>query len=291
MISVSEAQNSIFKSVSSSKQETILISKSSGFVLSKSIFCPLDLPPFDQSAMDGYAIKTEDILNATKIRIAGESSAGKSFTKKIKRGQAIRIFTGAEIPAGADAVVMQEKISVKADQLFIADENIFPGLNIRKKGSHIKKGTLAISKGTILTPAAIGLLASMGLKIIPVFKKPAVAIIVTGNELQKPGTKLSRGKIYESNAVTLESALKQSGTENLKTFFAKDNEQQTKNIFKKSLKGYDFILFSGGISVGDYDFVGTVLRKEKVKEVFYKVKQKPGKPLYFGTKNKKYIYI
>ena len=290
MISVKEAQEKVLRTVTVSEGEIRKTANACGYVLAKNIFSPIDLPPFDNSAMDGYAIISKDYIEGNKITLSGESAAGKSFLKNIFNGQAVRIFTGAEIPRGADAVVMQEKVSVQQNTLSINDENVRPGLNIRTKGSQIKKGALALPAGTALTPAAIGFLASMGLKNIAVVKKPSVAIIVTGDELQKPGTRLSKGKIFESNAITIESALKQSGIEKVKTFFVGDNEKQTRQIFKSAMKDADFILFTGGISVGDYDFVGSVLRKEKVKEVFYKVKQKPGKPLYFGTKIKKYIF-
>jgi len=290
MFSVTEAQNKILEIVSAGKSESRNISNASGFVLSKNIFSPLDLPPFHQSAMDGYAVISDDFMNGKMVAIIGESSAGKKFSGKMMTGRTVRIFTGAEIPAGADAVVMQEKTSVETNILKVNDENLKPGLNIRNKGSQIKKGALALLKGTLITPAGAGFVASMGLNKVSVFKKPSVAVIVTGNELQKAGTKLSTGKIFESNAVTIESALKQSGIENIKIYFAKDDEKQTQKIFQSAFGKADFILFTGGISVGDYDFVGTALKKEKVREVFYKVKQKPGKPLFFGTKNKKYIF-
>jgi len=290
MISVTEAQKKILDTVKSSGQVQIDIKKALGCVVSKNIFSPLDLPPFDQSAMDGYGIIADDYLNKKSIQIIGESSAGKSFHGKIESGQCIRIFTGAEIPGGADAVVMQEKISVNKNQLAIADQSFKPGQNIRARGSQIRKKELALEKGTVLNPAGIGFLASMGLKSVSVYNRPQVMIVVTGNELQQPGEKLSAGKIFESNAVTLSSALKKEGIENVKTLYVADNESKTRNVFLKAMKESDIILFTGGISVGDYDFVGTVLKKENVKEVFYKVKQKPGKPLYFGTKNKKYIF-
>jgi molybdopterin molybdotransferase len=290
MISVNEAQSRIINTVSISEQVTVGVPKSVGYVLSKSIFSPLDLPPFDQSAMDGYAIVSDDYEDGKHIAVVGESSAGKNFSGKIKSGQAVRMFTGAEIPAGANAVVMQEKVYMNKNEITIADENFRREQNIRKRGSQIKKNSLAIRKGVVLNPAGIGFLSSMGLISVTVYQQPVVAVIVTGNELQKPGTKLSPGKIFESNALTIASALKKEGIENINVFYAADNENKTRREFHKALKVADFILFTGGISVGDYDFVGTVLKKEKVKEIFYKVKQKPGKPLYFGTKNKKYIF-
>jgi molybdopterin molybdotransferase len=290
MISFSEAINRIVKSVRVSQTEKINLDGGLGRVLAQDIFSPLDLPPFHQSAMDGYAVHAADAFPGKKLTVTGESTAGKSYSKKTENGHATRIFTGAEIPQGADAVVMQEKTSLANGSIGIEDENVSAGLNIRTKGSQIKEGALAMSKGTVLTPAALGFLASMGLKIISVFSLPSVSILVTGNELQKPGTKLARGKIFESNSPTLEAALKQSGIEKIKIIFVRDDLKQTRTAFRTAMRVSDFILFTGGISVGDYDFVGHVLKDEKVNEIFYKVKQKPGKPLYFGTKNKKYIF-
>lgn len=290
MISASEGKNKILKTVKVSTKTVISIGKSFGYVLAENISSPLDLPPFDQSAMDGYAIISDDYLNKKSIAIVGESSAGKNFRGKIKSGQALRIFTGAEIPTGPDAVVMQEKVTVDDNEILIEDENFSPGQNIRRRASQIKKKEPALEKGTLLTPAGIGFLASMGMKSVSVYRKPKVVIIVTGNELQQPGTKLSPGKIFESNAITLSSALKKEGIENIQTIHVSDEEKKTRNAFLRAMKNADIILFSGGISVGDYDFVGKVLKAEKVKEVFYKVKQKPGKPLYFGTKKNKYIF-
>jgi molybdopterin molybdotransferase len=209
--------------------------------------------------------------------------------RNISRGKAIRIFTGAEIPSGADAVVMQEKVSVKGNEIEIHG-NVSLGLNIRRKGSHIRKGEIALPKGSLITPASVGFLSSMGIRRISVFQKPSVTILITGNELQQPGTKLTRGKIFESNAVMLRSALEKAGVENIRILFIKDNEAKTIRSFRSALKNSDFILFSGGISVGEYDFVGSVMKKEKVRTVFYKVRQKPGKPVFFGTKNKTYVF-
>ena len=290
MISVDHAQKLIIETVKVSGEIRLDLSQATGHVLSKNIRSPLDLPPFNQSAMDGYAIISDDFINKKSSTISGESSAGKNFKGRLRLGEAVRIFTGAEIPKGANAVVMQEKVSLDGNKIFIADENFSPGQNIRRQGSQIKKKEIALEKGTVLTPAGIGFVASMGMKTVPVYRKPSVAIVVTGNELQLPGKKLSPGKIYESNAITLSSALMKEGIHDIKIIRVGDDETKTRNAFLIAMKSADFILFSGGISVGDYDFVGTVLKKEKVKEVFYKVKQKPGKPLYFGTKNKKYIF-
>ncbi len=290
MVTVIEARNAVINTVQQGKKEILSLSKSLGCILSEDIFSPIDSPPFDNSAMDGYAFRYEDFINQQEIKIIGESAAGKCFSKKIKQGEAIRIFTGAEVPVGADTVVMQEKISIVNERLIIQDEKIFLGANIRYKGSQIKKKELALKKGAQLNPGSIGFLASIGIGKVKIFSKPKVAIIVTGNELQQPGTKLKTGNIYESNSVALKTALQSAGINFIKTFIVKDNKKSIRAAFKKAMKQCDLILFTGGISVGDYDFVGTIMEEEKVKTIFYKVKQKPGKPLYFGTINKNYIF-
>jgi len=290
MVTVIEARNSVISTVQQGKKEILSLSKSSAYILAEDIISPIDSPPFDNSAMDGYAFRYSDFVNQKEIKIIGESAAGKSFSKKIKLGEAVRIFTGAEVPVGADTIVMQEKISIANEKLIIQDDKIFLGANIRYKGSQIKKKELALKKGAPLNPGSIGFLASIGIGKAKVFSKPKVAIIITGNELQKPGTKLKTGNIYESNSVALQSALQSVGINFIKTFIVKDNKKSIRTTFKKAMKQCDFILFTGGISVGEYDFVGKVMEEEKVKTIFYKVKQKPGKPLYFGIKNKNYIF-
>ncbi|MCY7410173.1 MAG: molybdopterin molybdotransferase MoeA [Chitinophagales bacterium] len=290
MISVQEAKDLVVKNTFSGKEETKLLTLSLGYVLSQNIKAPFDLPSFDNSAMDGYAFRFQDFQDKKQIKIIGESSAGKSFTKKIKSNECVRIFTGAEMPAGADTVVMQEKVSVENNLLTINDLPITLGLNVRKRGSQILKGELAMKKSSLISPAAIGFLSSFGIKKIKVYSKPRVSIIVTGNELEVAGNKLSRGKIYESNSSCLNAGLEKSGISKSKIYRVKDDEKKISQFFSKALSESNFILLTGGISVGDYDFVGKVLQQLKVKTIFYKVKQRPGKPFYFGVKNKKAIF-
>ena len=290
MISVGEAQALVLKTVAVGSETVATVRQSAGCVLSRAIYSPLDLPPFHQSAMDGYAIRRERVKKEDLLIVVGESAAGKNYEKKLISGKAVRIFTGAGIPPGADAVVMQEKIIREGDAIRIMDENLKTGMNIRARGSQIRKGELAMEKGSVVTPAAAGFLASMGITRVRVFKKPSVTILVTGDELRKAGTKLSKGTIFESNSQMLEAALDAEFIRVVRIQQAPDNFQKIRKKFLDALESSDFILFTGGISVGDYDFVGTLLESEKAKEVFYKVKQKPGKPLYFGTESKRYIF-
>jgi len=290
LIPVSEALDAVLRTVKAGPVISVVTEDASGYVLAQTVKSPYLSPPFDNSAMDGYAFRFDDHVKGKPILIVGEVPAGKKFKRKLKSGEAVRIFTGAAVPDGADSVVMQERIFLKEDRLLIRDEKIFRGANIRKAGSQLKKGAVAIDKGTFLNSGAIGYLSALGIASVKVFSLPSVAIIVTGDELIAPGRKLLPGQIFESNGATLKSVLQTDILTNIKIFRTKDTFEATRKVFQKAFASFDIVLFSGGISEGDYDFVGKVLTAEKVKTVFYKVKQKPGKPLYFGRKGRKYIF-
>ncbi|MBI3258502.1 MAG: molybdopterin molybdotransferase MoeA [Ignavibacteriae bacterium] len=290
MISVMQTRNAIIASITKGREVSLSLSESLGCVVAEKILCPLDLPPFRQSGVDGYAFRYEDFKEDEQINIIGESSAGKSYQGEIGLRQAVRIFTGAEVPDGADTVVMQEKVNVGGNILEIRDEQITCGANIRLIGSHIKKNDSALARGKVIIAGTIGFLASMGFTHVKVCAKPRVVIIITGNELQKPGESLGSGQVYESNSVCLSAALRSMGITDVNIVYAADEESATRSAFQQAITSADFILFSGGISVGDYDFVGKVLEEEKVKKIFYKVKQRPGKPLFFGERDGIYIF-
>lgn len=290
MIPVEEAKKLILKNTSSLSAARIPIAESLGSILSEDVISPLNLPPFDQSAMDGHAILFSDYIQNNKIKIEGEVPAGKFFKKKLLPGQAVRIFTGAPVPVGVDTVIMQEKVSIENGFLVINDPNLKQGANIRKASSQIKKGAVAMRKGTIITPGGIGYLAALGISSVKVISKPVISVIVTGDELKKPGTKLAKGQIYESNSYALKAVLKSIGLEVSDTFLVGDNETKMYNTLKKVIKHSDLVLVTGGISVGEYDFTGSSLKKLGVSTVFYKVKQKPGKPIFFGKDKKTLIF-
>ncbi len=265
----------------------ILISKALGYVLAEDILSPIHMPPFRQSAMDGYALGSTDEKTFTLI---GEVKAGDDTDPKLQSGEAIRIFTGAPVPSGAQAVIMQEKVTIQKNQVILS-EHVVPNANIRPFGEQIKKDDIALTKGTVITAAGIGYLASLGITRILVYKKPSIAIIATGNELISPGQELKHGQIYESNSIMLSSALIKTGfTEEISYYKIEDEYDITLSILENVIDQYDVVLISGGISVGDYDFVGKALQALDVEEIFYKVKQKPGKPLYFAKKQGKTIF-
>lgn len=286
MIKVEDAIAIIEANSKKMPTKLISVSKALGYVLAEKVISPIDMPPFRQSAMDGYAF-THSIRH--QYDIIGTSQAGDHSNIKLKNTEAIRIFTGAFVPDNADTVVMQEHVMANKDSILIATmPERFS--NVRPKGEQIRKEDIVFEANTLITPAAIGFLACLGITEVEVYKKPKAAILVTGNELVQPGKKLKKGKIFESNSVMLEAALETIGIKKTKVYRVKDNLKATKNALKSILKKYDVVLISGGISVGDYDFVKEALLQNGVQELFYKINQKPGKPMFFGSKNETLVF-
>jgi molybdopterin molybdotransferase len=268
------------------KSEIQRVSDALGFVLFEDVKSPINMPPFRQSAMDGYAISIHDSL---EYFVVGEVKAGDGNKPKLNPGEAIRIFTGAPVPDLANAIAIQEKVEAYGNQLKLT-VTVNENDNIRPLGEQVKKGHLALKKGTKLTSAAIAYLTSLGITEVKVYKKPCVAMVVTGNELAEAGQPLLYGQIYESNAIMLKSALAKAGFNEVTIHKIADDYELTYNNLNDIISQYDVIIVSGGISVGDYDFVGKALQQLGVQELFYKVKQKPGKPLFFGKKEEKLIF-
>ena len=286
MIQVAEALNLIAENSCKMPITKIKVSKSLGYVLAEAIYSPINMPPFRQSAMDGYAFTHSE---RNQFEILKTVQAGDFLDDEVKENQAVRIFTGAFVPDDVNTVVMQEHTIVK-DNLLLIEKMPAAHANVRAKGEQVKKGELVLDKNTVITPAAIGFLACLGITKIKVFDKPKVAILVTGNELVPAGKKLPKGKIYESNSLMLEAALKAVGIKKTTIFKVKDSLKKTKIVIESCLSNFDVVLISGGISVGDYDYVKEALLKNGVTELFYKINQKPGKPLFFGKKENKLVF-
>lgn len=286
MIEVKEALEIVAANSSVLSTQKISVQKALGYVLAETIYSPISMPPFRQSAMDGYAFIHS---RRHQFDVVGISQAGDHANVKLKENQAVRIFTGAYVPNDADTVVMQEHVMVNGDSILIA-KMPEPFSNVRIKGEQINEEDLVFDANTLITPAAIGFLACLGITEITVYKKPKVAILVTGNELVKPGKKLPKGKIYESNSIMLQAALQTIGINKVKVHTVKDNLKATKKALQPILKKNDIVLISGGISVGDFDFVKEALLKNGVEELFYKINQKPGKPMFFGSKKDTLVF-
>lgn len=290
MISVNEAKKIIQEKVSPLNPVQLPLLQAAGLTLASDVFSMIDSPPFNQSSMDGYAFCFDNWINNGALEIEGEIAAGSNTTKTYSSEKAVRIFTGAPVPKGTDTVVMQEKVTVAKGILTIEDQNIQVGINVRPMGADIKLGELALKAGSKLTPGSIGFLTGIGITSVSVFPKPTVSIIVTGNELQAAGKPLQFGQVYESNSSTITAALQQLNINEIKVFWAEDNLNVLQKTLEEAISASDVIVLMGGISVGDYDFVLQAAENCGVTKLFHRIKQKPGKPMYFGKKENKLVF-
>ncbi|SFW59796.1 molybdopterin molybdotransferase [Sinomicrobium oceani] len=290
MIGVEEALNILEDNVTSLPGVQVDVDRAVGCVLAEDTYATCDIPPFNQSSMDGYAFAFNSRTKGEAMEVKGEVPAGDSGSIRAETGKAVRIFTGARVPEGTDTVVMQEKTRQQGDLLYIADEGLQPGGNVRQQGEEIRQGELALPAGTLLTPAGIGFLSGVGIREVNVHPRPSIAIIVTGNELQKPGESLKPGQIYESNSSMLRAALSETGMHDVMVYTVEDNLEKLSATIHECLKVHHVILLTGGVSVGDYDFVVQAATRCGVTRKFHKLRQRPGKPLYFGTKEQQVIF-
>jgi molybdopterin molybdotransferase len=290
MISVTEARNLIKINSGILEPKSMAIELSAGLILAEDIFAKTDIPSFPQSSMDGYAISFSGWKEFHRLNISGMMAAGSQEKFILSPDQAIRIFTGAAVPEGADTVVMQEKTRVIDGQLFIDDQFLVMGTNLRPMGAEINSGALALPKGTKLSPAAIGFLSGIGIAHVLVYPRPTISIIVTGNELQQPGYPIEYGQVYESNSYTLRAVLENLQIRNINVHRAIDSLDILTTVLNTAINESDMVLITGGISVGDFDFVLSATENCNVEKIFHKVRQKPGKPFYFGKKDQKLIF-
>ena len=261
-----------------------------GKVLAEDLYADFDIPAFSQSSMDGYAFRYDDLIVHNVLPVSGEMAAGANDLSVLTTGTAMRIFTGAPLPANADTVVMQEKTKLENGMLTILDEGIIRGANVRLPGSEMQKGGLALKANSILSAGAIGFLAGLGIDQVKIYPEPSISIIITGNELQKPGTSPVFGKVYESNSFALMAALKQLPTGPVQLVEAADDLDVLTNSLQKSLQHANLVLLTGGVSVGDYDFVVKAAERCGVENIFHGVLQRPGKPLYAGKKGNTWVF-
>jgi len=288
MISVEEAKSLIADYTSLLSSIRIEVANSAGYVLSEDVLSPINMPPFPQSAMDGYALGLGAKQANSEFKLIGEVAAGIPMQFDLKEGECVRIFTGAAVPESATAVVQQEWVESDGNVIKLQRE-VAEMMHVRPKGEQMKTGQLALEKGTLITPGTIGFLNMLGITSVHVYDKPKTTVLVTGNELVEVGIQLKYGQIYESNSEMLISALHQEGISSESKRIS-DNLEETISSISKAIEANHLIIITGGISVGDHDYVGTALSKLGVKEEFYKVAQKPGKPLFFGTKGDKAIF-
>ncbi|MFH1347535.1 MAG: gephyrin-like molybdotransferase Glp [Candidatus Margulisiibacteriota bacterium] len=286
MIKAKMALNIILKHAKSLGIEKIALPATLGRVLAEDVRADVNIPAFDRSAMDGFAVNSKDKSNVFKI--IEDIPAGKVPKKKIKNGQCSRIMTGAMLPKGADKVVKVEDTIVTGYRLQVTGYE--KKSNVSKRGEDVRKSQLILRKGTKIRPQEAAMLASVGKDKVKVTRKPKVAVISTGSELVEPYQKPGFGKIRNSNSSMLLVQLKRRDINGKYLGIARDNFAATRKLIKKGLAEADILLLSGGVSVGDYDFVREVLKKCGVKIHFNKVAIKPGKPTVFGTKGQKLVF-
>ncbi len=288
-ISVKEALNIILEHSHTTSTEKVFLNESLNRVIAEDIVAPYNIPYFDNSAMDGYAIKSEDTQNATKnnpvkIKIINEIPAGKLDEITLKSGEAVKIMTGGIIPTGANAVARVEITKQEKDFVYIFEE-VKKEKDLRKSGEDVKQGSLTIKKDTLITPAVMGMLAALGKAYIKVYRKPAVSVIVTGDEILDIDEPYIPGKIRNSNGFTLLGLLKQFNITPFITEIVKDKKDAILEIIKSCLNS-DIILSTGGVSMGDYDFIKDIVPELGFEPIFWRVRVKPGKPLFFAKKDK-----
>lgn len=290
MIGVAEAKKIIKEHAFVRRTVKRSMEESVGFVLSEDVCAAMDIPAFNQSSMDGYAIAFDSWTLGKGLEVVDEVPAGKQPSLTIPSGAAARIFTGAALPDGTDTVIMQEMTKIVDGQLYILDDKLMKGVNVRPRGAEIRKGELALKEGSRLSPAAIGFLSAIGIAEVSVFDLPSVAILVTGDELQEPGKPLSYGQVYEASSTMLHGALHEMEINEVAIFRVKDTLADTSETLKDVLKVFDVILLTGGVSVGDYDFVVPATIQCGVEQFFHRLKQRPGKPLFFGRKGNRPVF-
>ncbi len=289
MISVSEAKAIIHHYCQPRGTETASLDELAGRILAEPVVAPINLPPFLQSGMDGYAFLYSSYDEAKGLAVTGIVPAGAEDELVLAPGEAARIFTGAPLPVGADTVVMQEHTRREGERLFILS-SLQPGHHTRALGAEISKGSVALPAGDRVDPAAIGFLAGMGMTEACVFAFPRVTLLITGNELQVPGQPLKHGQIYESSSYALRAALKNAPATMLDVVPVKDDPEELFMAVSSALERCDVLILTGGVSVGDFDFVAEAVKQAGVTKRFHRIKQKPGKPFFFGTLGKKLVF-
>jgi molybdopterin molybdotransferase len=286
VISVKEATSAILREITLLGTERISIIAALGRVLAEDIHSPFNIPPRDNSAMDGYAVRYSDIKGATaqnpaRLKILGDIPAGYSASQPVGSGETFRIMTGAPLPAGTDTVVMQED-TASHDGMVEIYTACAASSNIRRAGEDIKTGDRVVTAGSVLRPAHIGVLSSIKKSFVTVYQKPRVAILSTGDELVDVDEDLADGKIVSSNSYSLQALVLDSGGIPVSLGIAQDTRESLRKKFSEGLHA-DMIISSGGVSVGDYDYVKEVLKDIGLEMKFWKVAMRPGNPLAFGT--------
>ena len=291
MLEFEEALARVLAAVPATTSEYVSLSESAGRVLAEQVRSPIDLPVFDNSAMDGYGLRAADVASAkpdspARLRLAGRIAAGEVFAGKVTAGTCVRLFTGSPLPAGADAVVMQEDTLVEpgapGEVLILAPA--VPGENVRSRGGDVKRGSTIVSAGEFLTAGRIGLLAAAGMTGVRVGRQPTVGLLATGSELQEAGQPLAPGHIYEGNRLALAALTGRAGAVPRTFPLVTDELAATSRALEEACSQCDAVVTTGGVSVGEMDFIRRAFEQTGGELEFWKVAIKPGRPFAFGRR-------
>jgi molybdopterin molybdotransferase len=280
MISEETARTTILEKVRPLPERTVLLSSGLGCFSAHELAARLSLPAFDNSAMDGYAVVASSCAKGKRLRVTAEQPAGRDKQLRVSPGEAVRIFTGAPMPQGADAIVMQEDVMRDGDEI-VVNTDVEAGEFVRRRGCDLSKGQKILPKGERLRPATIALLASQGVGNVNVGGEVKAAIISTGDELVKPGEEPDPGQIYDSNSALLRALLHRCGAEVTLLEHCRDERESLGRAIKRGIKNH-ILIISGGVSVGEHDLVKDILREVGAKIEIWRVAIKPGKPFLFG---------
>ncbi len=288
MKDLDEALALVLEGIEPLETESIPLTEARGRVIASEAHAAIDLPPFDRTAMDGFAVRAEDVAPGVKLRVVGDLAAG-GATLVVEPGTAARISTGAAIPEGADAVVPIEQVLVRDDGFINADVIIDPGRHVRRRGEDLHAGDVLARPGDVLTVPRLSALASAGVADVRAPRLPRLDLIVTGNELLPAGAPPEPGKIYESNSLVVASMVTALGAHVVHHPPVADDFAATREAVERGLAG-DILVVSGGVSVGPHDHVKPAFEACGVEEVFWRVRIKPGKPLWFGRRGKTLVF-
>jgi molybdopterin molybdotransferase len=293
MIEFEEARALALSALKTRPPESVLLAGALGRTLARDIKARENIPPFDKATMDGYALRAEDIRAAGKdaaveLEVLEDLPAGRVSRRSVGRGQAVRIMTGAPLPKGADAVVMVEDTERSGGRVIIR-RAVRPADNTGQAGEDLKKGELVLERGAVIGPAETGMLAATGLARVPVVRRPKLAVIATGDEIVEPGERKAAGQIRNSNGPALLAMALRAGADAKYLGIARDSSSSLRAKLARA-KGTDILVLTGGVSVGDYDLVRNELRAAGVKPVFWQVRIKPGKPVFFGRRGSQLVF-
>ena len=284
LIEYPEAERLVLENVSRLSAESVPLLRAQGLALAEDLKARFDSPPFDNSAVDGYAVRSADAEAGRTFRVVDEAPAGRPATKSVGEGEAVKIFTGGVIPGGADAVVMVENTSGWGEE-FELDKPASQGQNVRRSGEDAREGEVMLREGREIGPPEIALAATQGYGELPVYRRPRVVVLSTGTELVEPGSRdLEPGEIYDSNSFAMVAQAREVGAEASRISAASDDAGVLRGAVREALESADVVVTSGGVSVGEKDLVKATMLDLGVEQVFWGVRFKPGKPLFFGAR-------